>query len=106
MGFDRNVVVLTQPRTHKVKDRDAWLAPLFYRQYPQFCQAFKCSPQTYEEAQRYIDREETEGRVFVIRPQTSLNVGRLTRDPKAVQYAYDCGVRDAQAKLNDLLRWA
>lgn len=105
MGFDRNVVVLTQPRTHKVKDRDAWLAPLFYRQYPQFCQAFKGSSQTYEETQRYIEAEEKAGRVFVIRPQASLNVGRLTRDPEAVQYAYDCGVKDAQAKLNDLLNW-
>ena len=63
------------------------------------------SSQTYEETQRYIEAEEKAGRVFVIRPQTSLNVGRLTRDPEAVQYAYDCGVKDAQAKLNDLLNW-
>lgn len=51
LGFDRNIVISTQPRSHQVKDRDAYLARLFYRKYPRFCEAFANSPRAYEETQ-------------------------------------------------------
>lgn len=106
MGFARNIVVMTHPRDHRVKDRDAALAPLFYRRYPKFVEAFRASGDRYEATQRLIDAREREGRVFVIRPAVPIPVGRLTRDPEDVRKAYDLGRRDALQSAEALCRWA
>lgn len=105
LGFDRNIVISTQPRSHQVKDRDAYLARLFYRKYPRFCEAFANSPRAYEETQKYMDKAQAEGRSFIIRPQESLGIKRLTHDPTDVQRGYDAGQRDALAALPNLLDW-
>lgn len=105
LGYDRNIVISTQPREHKVKDRDAYLARLFYRKYPQFCETFAHSPQAYEQTQKDIDEASQKGNAFVIRPQTSLGIKRLTHDPQDVQRGYDAGRRDALALVPALKNW-
>lgn len=105
LGFDRNIVISTQPREHKVKDRDAYLARFFYRKYPRFCETFARSPQTYEETQNEMDEASRTGRAFIIRPQTSLGIKRLTHNPDDVQRGYDAGMRDAQALIPQLNAW-
>ena len=105
LGFDRNIVISTQPREHKVKDRDAYLARLFYRKYPRFCETFARSPQTYEETQIEMDEASRTCRAFIIRPQESLGIKRLTHNPADVQRGYDAGVRDAQTLIPQLTAW-
>ena len=105
LGFDRNIVISTQPREHQVKDRDAYLAKLFYRKYPQFCETFAHSPQAYEQTQKDIDEASQKGNAFVIRPQASLGIKRLTHDPQDVQRGYDAGRRDALALVPALKNW-
>ena len=48
---------------------------------------------------------EKEGIIFVIRPQSPLNIGRLEKDPENVQRVYDRGRADAERQLQELLRW-
>lgn len=105
MGFDRNVVVLTHPEDHRVKDRDAALVRLFYRKYPAFCRTFENSPQDYKRTQAYLKSEEQKGSVFIIRPKEPIPVGRLSHDPQAIIRAYEMGCRDAQEVSKNLLRW-
>lgn len=105
LGYDRNIVISTQPREHKVKDRDAYLARLFYRKYPQFCETFAQSPVAYEQTQKDIDEASQKGNAFVIRPQASLGIKRLTHDPQDVQRGYDAGRRDALALVPALKNW-
>ena len=106
MGFDRNVVVLTHPEDHRVKDRDAALARLFYRKYPAFCRTFENSPQDYEKTQSYLKAEKQKGTVFIIRPRAPIPVSRLSHDPQAIIRAYEMGRRDAQEASKKLVRWA
>lgn len=106
MGFDRNVVVLTHPEDHRVKDRDAALVRLFYRKYPAFCRTFENSPQDYEKTQAYLKAEMQKGTVFIIRPKAPIPVSRLSHDPKAIIRAYEMGRRDAQEVSKKLVRWA
>lgn len=105
LGFDRNIVISTQPREHKVKDRDAYLARLFYRKYPRFCETFAHSPQTYEKTQIELDEASQAGRAFIIRPKTTLGIKRLTHNPDDVQKGYNAGVRDVQALIPELKAW-
>ena len=105
-GFDRNVVVLTHPEDHCVKDRDAALVRLFYRKYPAFCRTFENSPQDYEKTQAYLKAEERKGTVFIIRPKAPIPVSRLSHDPQAIIRAYEMGRRDAREVSNKLVSWA
>lgn len=106
MGFDRNVVVLTHPEDHRVKDRDAALVRLFYRKYPAFCRTFENSPQGYEKTQDYLKAEERKGTVFIIRPKAPIPVSRLSHDPQAIIRAYEMGRRDAREVSKKLVSWA
>lgn len=106
MGFDRNVVVLTHPEVHRVKDRDAALVRLFYRKYPAFCRTFENSPQDYEKTQVYLKAEEQKGTVFTIRPKAPIPVSRLSHDPQAIIRAYEMGRRDAREVSKKLVSWA
>lgn len=106
MGFDRNVVVLTHPEDHRVKDRDAALIRLFYRKYPAFCRTFENSPQDYEKTQAYLKAEEQKGTVFTIRPKAPIPVSRLSHDPQAIIRAYEMGRRDAREVSKKLVSWA
>ena len=85
MGYTHNIVIQTHPREHAVRDRDAWAAKWWYRKYP--------------------NERVKEGRVFSIRPERAIPVGRLTRDPEDVRRAYDLGARDAKKALPALLQW-
>lgn len=106
MGFDRNVVVLTHPEDHCVKDRDAALVRLFYRKYPAFCRTFENSSQDYEKTQAYLKAEEQKGTVFTIRPKAPIPVSRLSHDPQAIIRAYEMGRRDAREVSKKLVSWA
>lgn len=105
MGYERNIVVMTHPREHRVRDRDAALAPLFYRRYPKFVAAFQGSADRYEATQQLVEKREAEGRVFTIRPAAPIPVGRLTHDPAEAKKAYDLGRADAMRRAAALLRW-
>ena len=105
LGYTRNIVIQTHPREHAVRDRDAWAAKWWYRKYPKFVESFRKSPEVYEATQRLIDERVKEGRVFSIRPERPIPVGRLTRDPEDVRRAYDLGARDAKKALPALLQW-
>lgn len=105
MGFTHNIVIQTHPREHAVRDRDAWAAKWWYAKYPKFVESFQKSPEVYEATQRLIDERVKEGRVFSIRPERPIPVGRLSRDPEDVRRAYGLGVKDAQKALPALLQW-
>lgn len=105
MGFTHNIVIQTHPREHAVRDRDAWAAKWWYAKYPKFVESFQKSPEVYEATQRLIDERVKEGRVFSIRPERPIPVGRLSRDPEDVRRAYGLGVEDAKKALPALLQW-
>ena len=105
MGFARNIVVLTHPEEHHVKDRDAALARIFYRRYPNFCRTFENSPAQYERTQAYIKQQAQAQKAFVIRPAEPIPVGRLSHNPQDIELAYNMGRRDAHALESALVNW-
>ena len=105
MGFARNIVVLTHPQEHHVKDRDAILARVFYRRYPNFCRTFENSPAHYERTQAYIQKQQQAQSAFVIRPAKPIPEGRLSHDPNEIELAYNMGKSDALELQNQLLAW-
>lgn len=102
-GYDRNVVVLTQPLGYVKKPNP--LLPLFRMQlhrYPNFLHAAAIRHKMYNAQTAYVRKREQEGAAFVIRPKELLPIKHITHDPDLMQQVYDEGRRTMEARLKEL----
>jgi len=103
IGYDRNVVVLTQPEGFvKTASRGLKLMRRALRSYPKAAQAMERRHERYNETSAYIARREQEGAAFVIRPPKALEMSRTEHDPAKLQAAYDLGRQEAARRLEQL----
>lgn len=103
MGYEKNVVILTQPKGFVKKLSPTFpLIRLAYRKYPNLVLACRKRPHVYNKTLKYIERRETEGTVLVIRPNKPLDVGRLESDPAKLEKAYNMGRAQAQQSLESI----
>ena len=105
MGYKRNVVILTRDMEYRKKPEAAWLAKLMYGKYPLFAKALLKRHLVYNRTVEQILKLEQEGRIFVIRPEQPLNIGRLEKNPENVQRVYDIGYVDGKKYLESLVKW-
>ncbi|MBQ6373214.1 MAG: patatin family protein [Clostridia bacterium] len=103
-GHSRNVLVLTRPAGYR-KTRNAAL-PLMRLRYaarPRLLAAVADRHNMYNATLEYINREVSEGRAFVIRPDTMPDIGRIERDPEKLRKLYDEGWNAAARCFDALL---
>jgi predicted patatin/cPLA2 family phospholipase len=100
IGYDRCVTVLTQPKGYqKSKNKAIGLMKLKYRKYPKLVQAMEHRHEMYNETVEYIEQKERAGEMFVIRPDESLPIGRVEKDPQKLLQVYELGRAVAQREL-------
>ncbi len=103
MGFEKCVVVLTQPKGYvKKKNPMMKLSRLALGNYPNLIKAMQTRHEVYNETIAYIESQEEKGNIFVIRPPKPLEIGRTEHDPKKLKAAYDIGVKTATDCLSQL----
>ncbi len=105
MGYEKNVVVLTRPAEYRKKPEKKGLIRLFYKKYPKFAAALENRAEEYNRMAEEILRLEQQGKVFVIRPETPLEIGRMSHDVKKIEGAYERGRADGQASLQRMRQW-
>lgn len=98
-GYDRVVVILTQPADYRKQPMNPALIRLCYAGYPKLREALLRRHDAYNAQCEEVARLEAEGRVFVIRPESALGIGRLERDPARLQAVYDRGTADGKRTL-------
>ena len=92
IGYDRNVVVLTQPKGYlKSKNKLIPLIKLKLHKYPGMVKAMLNRHEMYNGTLDYIAQKEKQGEIIVIRPDTPLPVGRTEKNPDNLRKAYDLG---------------
>ena len=92
IGYDRNVVILTQPEGY-VKHRTK-LMPLMrigLRRYPEMIQAMDRRYLMYNHELEFVRQAEREGRCLVIRPDGKLPIGHISHDPEEMKRVYQIG---------------
>lgn len=94
MGYAKNVFILTREAGYIKKPEVSWLSKLVYREYPEFTNMLLNRHNHYNESTKKIEQMEKEGSVLVIRPENSLNIGRLENNPEKIQEIYDTGYQD------------
>ena len=106
LGYDRNVVILTQPRDYvKGKNQLMPLAKVILRKYPAMIEAMENRHIHYNETLDYIRKREKEGSLFVIRPPKKLEVSKLERDRQRLLTAYRMGRETMKSHLRDLQKF-
>lgn len=100
VGYNRNVVILTQPRGYvKSKTGMKPLLWLKYRKYPKLLEALEKRHEMYNETIEYIFEKEKKGEVLVICPREKLPISRIEHDPAVLQKTYDLGREEGLRSL-------
>lgn len=102
-GFERNVVILTQPEGFvKVPSSGLGLMRLMLRKYPKMVDTLANRHVNYNEAVAYVKQREKEGAALVIRPKEKLDIGRVEHDPDKMRAVYELGREAGREKLNEI----
>lgn len=103
IGYERNVVILTQPREYRKKPSSLMpLMKLALRKYPALVEAMRHRPEEYNEQTAYAFRRAEQGNALVICPEKPLGISRTEHDPRELQRVYDEGRRIAVSRLEEI----
>ena len=92
LGYDRMVVILTQPKDYKKKKSAALpLMQILLGKYPKTVRAMKRRHLIYNAQTEEIKRLEKEGKIYVIRPEKPLGIKRTEGDPVKLEKVYQLG---------------
>lgn len=105
LGYKRLVVVQTRQRGYVKEPEFRTIAKILYWKYPRFVRALARRHIAYNRELALIERLEQEGKIFVIRPEEALPIGRTKAAVKDVDAVYALGLRDGTARLEDMLAW-
>lgn len=91
-GFNRNVVILTQPKGF-VKEPNK-LMPVMriaLRKYPKMLKAMDERHVMYNHELDYVAEAERQGRCLVIRPDGKIPIGHISHNPDEMRHVYEVG---------------
>lgn len=92
IGYDRNVVILTQPEGYtKQRTKLMPLMRIGLRRYPEMVQAMDRRYLMYNRELEFVRQAEREGRCLVIRPDGKLPIGHISHDPEEMKRVYQIG---------------
>lgn len=105
-GYDRNVVILTQPRDYvKEKNKLMPMLRIVYRKYPNLLKTMENRHKMYNSELKYIRKAEQEKRALVIAPETKLPVGRIEHDPDVLREVYRIGRKAGMKHLAEVKKF-
>ena len=104
IGYERNVVILTQPEGYvKEPNRLMPLMRLALRKYPKMLEAMENRHLMYNQELEYVRQAEREGRCLVIRPDEKLPIGHISHDPENMHRVYEIGRRKGEKHLDQII---
>jgi predicted patatin/cPLA2 family phospholipase len=106
IGYDRNVVILTQPMGFRKKpDSMLPLMKLHYRKFPKLVEAITTRHEQYNATLDHIAHREAAGELLVIRPAEKLPIGRTEKDPDKLRQVYEIGRQTAEARIAEIQKY-
>ena len=104
LGYNRNVVVLTQPKDYVKKQSRAihFISPLLGK-YPNLVLAMQKRPDVYNNQTSRVFTAARAGRVLVICPDEPLGISRIEKNHAELERVYTEGKKIALRRLNEVL---
>ena len=104
IGYDRNVVILTQPEGFvKEPNRLMPLMRIGLRKYPRMVEALATRHEMYNRELEYVREAEREGRCLVIRPEEKIPIGHISHDPEEMRRVYDIGRKMGERYIDRII---
>lgn len=102
-GYDRNLVVLTQPANYvKEPNKLMPLMRLWLRRHPRIIRALEQRHIMYNNQLEYVRQEEKKPNTLVLRPEAALTIGHLSHNPDDMQATYEHGRKVATKHLEEI----
>ena len=98
-GYDRNVLILTQPEGYRKKPTSPLILAML-RKYPAIAQAMARRHTVYNRQLDQIKEREITGQSFVIRPPEDLKIGHTEKDPEELERVYQIGRHTAEEQIS------
>lgn len=102
MGYDKVIVVLTQPNDYRKEATSSRLYEMVYRRYPNFVATWKQRSTKYNQSLDLVNELAEEDKIFVIQPSKKMKIGRLEKNPQVLKSMYQLGVSDGAVRLEAL----
>ena len=104
-GYDRNVIILTQPKGYRKKQETTPVMKLLLRQLPKIREAMEHRHEMYNRQMDELDRMETEKTALIIRPPEDLRIGHIEKNPDELERVYRIGRKEAEKRLPEIRQW-
>ena len=108
MGYDKIVVVLTQPLEYRKPDfsqKNMKRIMKRYRNHPNLVKALFNRADMYNNTLDKIIELEKDKKIFVIRPSESVEIDYIKKKKEDLQNVYDIGLKDMEKAYKDLLKY-
>lgn len=103
-GYNKNIVILTQPRGYVKKPSSmAKNFKFMLRKYPDLINAMNNRHKMYNAELNYIRKSEQAGKAFVVAPPEKLPVGHIEHNPDVLREVYRIGRNTANECLDRLV---
>ena len=103
IGYNRNVMILTQHKGYrKKKDRTLPLIRIFVRKYPKVVKEMEVRHIRYNRQLEEVERRAASGEALIIRPPEPLGIKRSESDPEILEWIYQLGRSEALKRLDDV----
>ena len=103
LGYDRNVIVLTQPKGYRKRPASGMaFVRLACRRYPRLAEAMARRHVMYNRQMEEIDERERDGTSLVVRPPEALSIGHTEKHPEELERVYRTGHAEAESRLRDI----
>ena len=105
LGYDKIIVVTTQPKEYIKKKYKMLPFKIAYKKYPNFINTLNNRHINYNKTTKYIKEEEDKGNILVIRPTRKVKIKKIEKDPNIIKEQYYLGFNDMENKLEELKRY-
>lgn len=105
-GYEREVIVLTQPEGYvKKKSSSMAFIKMVLRKYPELIKAMEVRHRRYNAQIRDVKEREDAGKAFVIRPPYDLGISRTENNPDELERVYQIGREEMKKQLPELIKF-
>ncbi len=100
MGYEKNVVVLTQPSDYYKKPMKInWLIKLLTKKYPKIGEIMEHRHEMYNHQLEYLQEQEKAGNVLLVYPENALNIGRVEQNERKMRACHAMGYDETKAMM-------
>ena len=108
LGYDKIIVILTQPLDYRKKPLSSKKEKLVnkkFKKFPKLIEAMLNRYNVYNETIEYIIDKEKKKEIFVVRPSKTIDININEQNPEKYQEVYDLGVEDGKNIIEKLKKY-